>query len=130
MNTSKTIKRLALLVAYFLLSKLNLSAQNTFKKEWKEIDSLVNTGLTQSALTKVDAIYTQAKKNNYSTQLAKSLIYKIKLLSFKEENALQQAAPKQVQQPSPLNPCYIPCWQNYIGVITKAIVGNFITEQK
>ncbi len=57
-----------------------------YKQDWKTVDSLVNKGLPQSALTLVDALYVQAKKEDNHPQYIKSTLYKIKLQAdFQEE---------------------------------------------
>ncbi|MFT3825055.1 MAG: alpha-2-macroglobulin family protein [Chitinophagaceae bacterium] len=59
-----------------------------YEAAWKKIDSLVNKkGLTQSALTEVNKIYTEAKKSNNQAQLIKALLYRINLAETKEENS-------------------------------------------
>lgn len=72
-----------LLSLLFVLIGLSLRAQSPdteFNKQWQEIDSLISIqNLPKSALYKIDAIYTQAKKRNIPAQVIKSLLYKLSL---------------------------------------------------
>src|ERR1051325_4950925 len=64
----------------------------TFEKEWKHIDSLIDKGgLTESALTAVNAIYSQAKKEGNDAQLIKALLYRAELQQLKEEDAVKKS---------------------------------------
>ncbi|MEO8415287.1 MAG: alpha-2-macroglobulin family protein, partial [Ginsengibacter sp.] len=54
---------------------------------WKKIEELISKGLTKSALTEVDIIYTSAKKNSNDPQVIKSLLYKITLNQNIQEDA-------------------------------------------
>ncbi|MCD4731687.1 MAG: hypothetical protein K8R74_13865 [Bacteroidales bacterium] len=57
-----------------------------YKQEWKTVDSLVNKGLPQSALTLVEELYVRSKTEDNHPQYIKSTLYKIKLqASFQEE---------------------------------------------
>ncbi|WP_242672961.1 alpha-2-macroglobulin family protein [Niastella yeongjuensis] len=64
----------------------------TYDKEWKHIDSLAQqSGLTESALTEVNKIYSQAKKEGNDAQVVKALLYRAELQQQKEENATQKS---------------------------------------
>jgi uncharacterized protein YfaS (alpha-2-macroglobulin family) len=54
---------------------------------WYAVDSLISSGLTQSALDTVNRIYNDAKNNGNQVQTIKSIIYRIKLESYGEEDA-------------------------------------------
>ncbi|MGA2506600.1 MAG: alpha-2-macroglobulin family protein [Chitinispirillaceae bacterium] len=58
---------------------------------WKRIDSLVNGGLTESALKEVETVYEKAKKENEATQVVKALMYRMRLESYKEEQSTVKA---------------------------------------
>ena len=60
---------------------------NDHTKEWKTIDSLVNKGLTQSALKEVDNLYKIVKAEGNQPQIVKVIIYKSKLVDLKEEDS-------------------------------------------
>ena len=49
---------------------------------WYAVDSLISSGLTQSALDTVNRIYNDAKNNGNQVQTIKSIIYRIKLESY------------------------------------------------
>lgn len=57
------------------------------KEEWKKIDSLLNKGLTQSAMKEVDALYKIVKAENNTPQVVKTVIYKAKMTDLKEEDS-------------------------------------------
>jgi hypothetical protein len=48
----------------------NLEKGNNYQKDWKRVDSLINKGLTQSALDLVIKIYEKAKTENNIYALA------------------------------------------------------------
>jgi uncharacterized protein YfaS (alpha-2-macroglobulin family) len=63
----------------------------TYDKEWKQIDSLIQkSGLTESALTAVNNIYTLAKKEGNDAQVIKALLYRAELQQMKEEDAVKK----------------------------------------
>jgi len=64
---------------------------NDFKAEWKQVEGLVEKGLPKSALKIVDSIYFEAKKNDNTSQVLKSLIYRVSLHSQYEEDHLVNA---------------------------------------
>ncbi|WP_165761227.1 alpha-2-macroglobulin family protein [Niastella koreensis] len=64
----------------------------TYDKEWKHIDSLIQQdGLTESALTEVNKIYSQAKKEGNDAQVVKALLYRAELQQMKEEDATKKS---------------------------------------
>jgi uncharacterized protein YfaS (alpha-2-macroglobulin family) len=70
----------ALLVLLFSISIQAQVSDNTFKKEWGEIDSLMmKAGLPKSALEKVKELTKQAKQKQLNAQVLKSLIYQFTL---------------------------------------------------
>jgi uncharacterized protein YfaS (alpha-2-macroglobulin family) len=54
---------------------------------WRTVDSLISAGLTQSAIDTVNRIYKDAKSADNQAQTIKSIIYRIKLESYGEEDA-------------------------------------------
>ena len=60
---------LFLAVAIFCFSMLKAQKTNDYNAQWKKIDELVNKGLTKSALTEVDKIYSTAKKDGNDPKL-------------------------------------------------------------
>ncbi|MCU0448614.1 MAG: MG2 domain-containing protein [Bernardetiaceae bacterium] len=61
--------------------------RESYPREWKQVDSLLNKGLTESALKKVEQIYAKATKANNADQMVKALLFRLNLLEFREENA-------------------------------------------
>jgi len=61
----------------------------SYPREWKTVDSLENLGLTAQASKKVEQIYMQAKSDKNTTQIVKSLIYRLKHKSELEEDAVE-----------------------------------------
>lgn len=87
---------LSLVCAFFILIITNAQQQmKLYDKEWKQIDDLIQkNGLTESALTAVNNIYSQAKKEGNDAQVIKALIYRAGLQQQKEEDAVK----KTIQQ--------------------------------
>jgi len=68
---------------------LRSETKNEFKAKWNQVEKLVAKGLPKSALKIVDSIYFEAKKNDNSPQVLKSLIYRVSLQSqYQEEHML------------------------------------------
>ncbi len=70
-----------------LQPELNYAKGNTYKKEWRVIDSLETNGLSKSALVEVKKILEKSKKENSHEQIIKALIVKAKFQSKIEEGA-------------------------------------------
>ena len=74
---------LAIIVAIPLMSfqkqANNMSQNDPYQKEWKEIDSLENQGLPRSALEKVEVLYERSKKEKQDAQFVKTIMYKGRL---------------------------------------------------
>ncbi|MEI8136906.1 MAG: hypothetical protein WCH21_06230 [Bacteroidota bacterium] len=64
---------------------------NSYLKLWKKVDSCQNKGLTQSALTIVEAIYEKAKSENNASQFVKAVLNRMKFESYKEEFSLEKS---------------------------------------
>ncbi|RYG28198.1 MAG: alpha-2-macroglobulin, partial [Chitinophagaceae bacterium] len=63
-----------------LLLAMATTAQNQYTKEWKRIDSLINkSGLVNTALKEVNAVYASAKKENNDVQVIKALVFRMSL---------------------------------------------------
>ena len=60
---------------------------NNYTSQWKKINDFISKGLTKSALTEVDKIYSSAKKSDNDAQIIKSLLFKISLKQNIEEDA-------------------------------------------
>jgi len=58
-----------------------------YEAAWHKVDSLVNEGLTRSALGIVEEIYKTAKNEDNQPQIIKSLLYKLKFTNYTEENS-------------------------------------------
>src|SRR6187551_1489190 len=73
------------------MAHINL-AQNTKKmtpwdyaKAWKEVADFEQKGLPKSALTTVETIYAQAKKESNAPQLVKAILFRVKLIEHEED---------------------------------------------
>ena len=78
--------------ALIFLTTYAQQKMKTYDKEWKHIDSLIQKdGLTESALTEVNKIYSQAKKEGNDAQLVKALLYRAELQQLKEEDATKKS---------------------------------------
>jgi hypothetical protein len=63
----------------------------SYEKEWKTIDSLIHTGLPQSALKLTDKIYLEAKNASNHPQFIKATLYRIKLQADFQEEFIERA---------------------------------------
>ncbi|MEO6812580.1 MAG: alpha-2-macroglobulin, partial [Ginsengibacter sp.] len=71
-----------------------LNAQNKmddYSSQWEKIDQFQKKGLTKSALSEVEKIYSAAKKTNNDPQIIKSLLFKINLKKNVEESASEKS---------------------------------------
>jgi uncharacterized protein YfaS (alpha-2-macroglobulin family) len=57
-----------------------------YEKAWKEVTDFENKELPQSALTVVNTIYAQAKKDANAPQLVKAVVHKLKFTEYEEED--------------------------------------------
>jgi uncharacterized protein YfaS (alpha-2-macroglobulin family) len=79
----------------FMLFTNAQQKMKNYDAEWKQIDSLIRKrGLTESALTEVNKIYSLAKKEGNDAQIIKALLYRTELQQIKEEDATK----KNIQQ--------------------------------
>src|SRR5690349_18897976 len=79
-------KRILSIVCATLFALITNAQQKmkTYDNEWKQIDSLIQkNGLTESALTEVNKIYTAAKKEGNDAQIIKALLYRMGLQQIK-----------------------------------------------
>lgn len=84
-------KALTIILAIFSLSLLSGSKPDfpkDYNKKWEKVDSLINQGLPQSAMSIVEEIYNKAKQEKNTQQFIKAVIYKMRLLSDFEEDFL------------------------------------------
>lgn len=91
-NKRMKIKRivagmLALLVAALIsMSYMNPQQEQSFEKQWNEVEKLMKVGKTRSALEIVENIYEKARQEGNNPQYLKAVLYRIKLTSdFKED---------------------------------------------
>ncbi|MDQ2793855.1 MAG: MG2 domain-containing protein [Bacteroidota bacterium] len=63
----------------------------TYAARWKKIDALLRKDQTATAAPLVDAIYQQAKKAGDSPAYVRALLYKIRLLNAKQDDADEKA---------------------------------------
>src|ERR1044072_2531240 len=88
------IKRILSLVCSTMLILVTNAQQKMkmYEKEWKQVDSFIQkAGLTESALTAVNNIYSQAKKEGNDAQVIKALLYRAELQQYKEEDAVKKS---------------------------------------
>ena len=65
--------------------------KNGYDREWKKVDSLVNKGLSKSALDEVMIIYKSAKQENNAPQFVKAIMYKMKLEYNYQEDSFENS---------------------------------------
>ncbi|MFA7361072.1 MAG: alpha-2-macroglobulin family protein [Candidatus Kapaibacterium sp.] len=58
-----------------------------YDSKWKEIDSLYNYGLPESAMKILQEVFVNAKGENNTVQYVRALLYKMKLIQYNEEDA-------------------------------------------
>ncbi|HEY8661664.1 MAG TPA: MG2 domain-containing protein, partial [Hanamia sp.] len=77
-----------IILSFFSFSTLNAQRpMYDYFSQWKKVEEFQKKGLTKSALTEVEKIYSSAKKNNNDPQIIKTLLYKITLKQNIEEDA-------------------------------------------
>ena len=74
-----------------LLLAVNGLAQNQYKSEWKQVDSLSEIGQAQSALGIVISIYDKAKASSQADLFVKASLYRMKLESDFEEDYFEKS---------------------------------------
>jgi uncharacterized protein YfaS (alpha-2-macroglobulin family) len=65
---------------------LKVTKGDTYDKGWHKVDSLINEGLSKSALKVVDSIYKKAKADNNPPQIVKALMFRLRLVEQYEED--------------------------------------------
>ncbi|MFA5195191.1 MAG: alpha-2-macroglobulin family protein, partial [Bacteroidales bacterium] len=63
-----------------------ISVNDDYKTLWAKADSLVNKGLTRSAIEVVEVIYQKAKAENHTGNFVKAVTYKLRLESYISED--------------------------------------------
>ena len=80
--------KILLIIISVSISYTVQSQNNYYTKAWKQTQSFQNKGLSAQALIMSDSIFQQAKKDQNSMQIVKSLIYKSNIRGSYEEEAL------------------------------------------
>jgi uncharacterized protein YfaS (alpha-2-macroglobulin family) len=80
-----------LLLSAFLADSAAPGPPTPFAARWKKIDALLKKEQTATAAPLIEAIYQQAKKESNAPAYVRALLYKIRLLNAKQENADEQA---------------------------------------
>ncbi len=68
------------------LPQLVFPKGSTYEKQWKKVDSLINLGLSKSALAEVEAIYTKAKADKNAPQIVKAIMHRLRLVQQYQED--------------------------------------------
>src|SRR5665647_3409641 len=77
-----------IILSFFSFSTLNAQRRmDDYFSQKKKVEEFQKKGLTKSALTEVEKIYSSAKKKNNDPQIIKALLYKITLNQNIEEDA-------------------------------------------
>jgi uncharacterized protein YfaS (alpha-2-macroglobulin family) len=86
------IKTIIALILIILSCKVSLAQNqlplNNYEKEWKIADDFIQKSLPKSALDVVITINNRARKEGNNPQLIKTILYKVKLQAFYEEDFL------------------------------------------
>ena len=64
--------------------------KNTYEEAWNRVADFESKALPESELKEVNAIYQQATLEKNNVQMIKAIIYQMKLIDYKEENAFVQ----------------------------------------
>ena len=67
-------------------SMLKMIEGSTYESDWRKVDSLINEGLSKSALEAVEVIYTKAKIDKNAPQTVKALMYRLRLVQEYQED--------------------------------------------
>ncbi|MBN1982707.1 MAG: hypothetical protein JW795_14330 [Chitinivibrionales bacterium] len=98
--TSKQIATFCLIATVFFPNTVSLSCaqenssfqkKNDYQRLWVKVDSLSQIGLSKSALSVVEEIYAKAKNENIAEESVKSLIHRLKFLSYTDQDASSQS---------------------------------------
>jgi len=81
----------ALLMTALLADSAAPGPQPPLAAQWKKIDALLQKDQTASAAPLVEKVYQQAKKENNAPAYVRALLYKIRLLDNKENDADEKA---------------------------------------
>jgi hypothetical protein len=81
----------ALLMTALLADSAAPGPQPPLAAQWKKIDALLKKDQTTSAAPLVEQVYQQAKKENNAPAYVRALLYKIRLLNNKENDADEKA---------------------------------------
>lgn len=71
--------------------KIDYTFTGDYSSQWKSVDSLERIGLVKSALEKVQVIFYQARQDQNSPEVVRSVIYKMKYNSYLMEDDYIQA---------------------------------------
>ncbi len=80
-----------LLMTAFLADSAAPGPPTPFGKQWQKIEALLKKEQTATAAPLVEAVYQQAKRENNAPAYVRALLYKIRLLSAKENDADEKA---------------------------------------
>ncbi|MFS4482186.1 alpha-2-macroglobulin family protein [Hyunsoonleella sp. 2307UL5-6] len=80
-------KKTILLFMILLFSNLTEAQNNSYESSWKAVDDFEKKGLPKSALEVVERIALNAKKDNNSAQIIKTMLFKSKYALVLEEDA-------------------------------------------
>jgi len=97
------------------------NAAESYDASWRHIDSLIADGLTSSALDSTTALYSAAKQAQNGDQMVRALMYRMRLESYREEDALAKTIERLVDeiQQAPFPACAIlssmlaECYRHY-----------------
>ena len=124
--------RQTLIILCYTLILIHGNAQapmNKYDRAWAKIDSLITKkGLTQSALTEVNKIYTLAKAEKKDAQLIKALIYRMGLNEMREEE--EEASVKNILQLEKELPATTEPARSILNSILAQTYWNYFEEER
>jgi uncharacterized protein YfaS (alpha-2-macroglobulin family) len=95
-----------------------------YGKAWKEIDSLEQQGLPESALKKVEALHERAKADKNPSQIIKTLVYRGKYQSQLEEDGLAKAINRMETETNAASFPTKPILQSMLAEMYQQYLGN------
>ena len=73
-------------ILIILTVSFQVVAQDTYTKNWREIDSLEQKGLFNMALKKVNTLFLKSVKSKNHEQVIKSVFYELKYNTYLKED--------------------------------------------
>src|SRR5665647_1261772 len=116
-----------IILSFFCFSTLNAQKpMDNYFSQKKKVEEFQKKGLTKSALTEVEKIYSSAKKKNNDPQIIKALLYKITLnQNIKEDASLKSIDTLEIEIASSKEPA-----KSILQSITAQMYLNYFQQNR